>query len=212
MRLQEFLNEKIRSVEEIKETIERDCSFYLYYLRKGKNFYKRDLPRLPKARLEERKVRKDRKPADTPVEFHNALDNFLYKKFGWYPRSQGLFVWASNNLIGAQMPILPIGKFSVVFHKDITDIYTKIAMFIQHSYGYDIDELPNSITRDEKRRWAQEFIEEHKPALNNYTDSIIRSLRMPNTREIMINCDKYYILNTGSSQMMELWDEIRQVS
>lgn len=76
-----------------------------------------------------RKPRKDRKPKDTDLQVHNVIDDLLYKKFKWKPRSEGVFTFGGSDAYFANYKqygnpyiVFPIGDFKFVWSKEIDDL------------------------------------------------------------------------------------------
>jgi hypothetical protein len=73
--------------------------------------------------------RQDRTPMDMPSEVHEYLDELFYAKFGWYPRSNGVFVTSSKSTTeryGKSFLFFPIGKYSFIYNPHIEDLFSYI--------------------------------------------------------------------------------------
>lgn len=67
--------------------------------------------------------RKDRKPTDTPVEIHDAMDDWFEENYGVRARSVGVFATGSKHsasTYGTPYFILPIGDFKYFWAEDIS--------------------------------------------------------------------------------------------
>jgi hypothetical protein len=74
-----------------------------------------------------KKVHKYRTPTDTPEEIQKWIDDEFEKKFGWRPRSQGVF--ASASVFGAYNPrfiFFPIGKYKYIWSPEVQDFFGKL--------------------------------------------------------------------------------------
>jgi len=93
-RLINYLNEESFMLEKIKELLQ-DCYPYIRDLKRTNHFPNRMLysGRSSKDLVIRRKVRKDRKPKDTPKVVHETLDQLFYNEFGIKARSQTLFTF-----------------------------------------------------------------------------------------------------------------------
>jgi hypothetical protein len=124
------------------------------------------------------KPRTDRKPANTPKEIHEVLDNLLYKKFGWRPRSEGVFCIADSEEAsdyGYPMIVFPYDGFKYIW-VPTRDSYISISD-------------PN---KDEKV----------ENLLKGYTDTnITKALRAK--YEITIKCSKYMAINQKYSENLK---------
>ena len=102
MRFKQFLNEEYNTekVDYVLSVLKKDCMPFINEISKcPKNslyyygnllFFRAVGNRINE--IEKFKTRKDRKPKDTPLIIHNKLNDGLKEKFGWYPRSEGIFV------------------------------------------------------------------------------------------------------------------------
>jgi hypothetical protein len=135
-------------------------------------------------------VRKDRKPLDTDPDLADAIDNFLEKKFGVRPRSEGLFCTGAEGISQAEgygdaYLIFPIGDFKIIYSKQVADLYTAIKR----------NKIPSlSKFEDEEHAFPsgqkyQDVINKHIAGFD-YTDEIGAALKTPN--EVMVICDEYY--------------------
>jgi hypothetical protein len=74
--------------------------------------------------------RKDRKPKDLAEHYHKGMDRVFYDKFGWRPRSEGVFV--TNNFVTAESYgnavniFFPVNGFSFVWSTIYSDLYTNV--------------------------------------------------------------------------------------
>lgn len=75
-----------------------ECSDYFDEVSgvKTKPFVYRGVSDLPKTRIEKRMPRADRAPRDSSILLHNIMDQMLEDKFGWKPRSTGVFTAAGK--------------------------------------------------------------------------------------------------------------------
>ena len=107
------------------------CRPYIEELRKNKatQFFYRGTDKINNKRIIMVKPRKDRQPKDMPYEAHEYIDNYFKKKFGWKPRSEGVFTsyYRGNaGTYGSSTMFFPIGKYEYLFSPVITDLYTRI--------------------------------------------------------------------------------------
>lgn len=213
MRLTKYLNEKIiktydLSYDEMKELLYKDCGKYIQLIKDSPKMYKRSAAKNPKS-IDKRNVRRNRRPVDTPLVLHNMLDNFLYNKFGWYPRSDGLFVWTTPKMrkTTGEYWTFPIGKFSVVWNTNIKDIFYTLGDWLMDNYDITWNWFVRK-PKESKEQILNEFFEEQKNKLfQEYTDNILQSLRIPHSVEVMVNCEYYYLINQNYDDYMRLLDE-----
>jgi hypothetical protein len=76
-------------------------------------------------------ARTDRKPLDTHPQISKLIDDQFNEKFGWKPRSQGVFCFSKERKHGATdfgklHQIVPIGNFKYLWNPAIPDLTYKI--------------------------------------------------------------------------------------
>ena len=149
MRLQQYINEGNQEISESQfmEEIQKNCKpffkdlgsvsfspIYRGMKNKGKYF--------------KSGVRKDRRPLDTPPILTKYIDNLFYKKFGWRPRTTGLFTTNDRGnaaSFGSYIyRIYPVGNYKILYHKNISDLYefADISIFKDEykNHPYDIND------------------------------------------------------------------------
>lgn len=119
----------------------------------------------------------DRMPKDTPLQVHQIFDQLLYERFGWRPRSSGVFV--SGNKFG----VLAYGKVYEVYP---TDGFKYIwSPEIQDFFDYYVDNEPHGWGRNNEKLKA--FLE---GVADTYEDTNIKNA-INYGHEIMIKCAEY---------------------
>jgi len=129
--------------------------------------------------------RKNRIPKNTKLQLHNALDKLLYKKFGWKPRSEGVFCTGSEfkaRFYGYVYIMLPIGDFKFVWSPKIDDLFNQLSL--NGITDFNTDEI---IKKD--------YLPDLKKIADTYTDKDLVSAILSGN-EISIKCNKYYLINT----------------
>ena len=218
MRLIHFLNEAAYSEEEIleiKKNIQKECKPWInaskgYIVWRGQT--------KPKSKTGKFKVRKNRKPLDTPIDVHKELDAIFKKHFGWKSRSEGLLATGDKTVAGSYgvpFQIFPIGKFRFVWSKNVHDLYGRYVEFMSKQglvYGgggewkqfpgdhpvYDPKKvvMSNDLYLNKKELASHQnivFKQLDDLIKKEYSDKdIVRAINSQN--EIMINCDEYYAL------------------
>ena len=160
--------------DSILELIERDCQpwlkefKYIQIFRGIVNEYDEFIKKT---------VRKDRKPLHTPLDFHNNINEYLQKKFGFH---RGNPVFASIGDPGVDYGdslyrIFPIGNFKYIFNTEVDDLYPFIEMMMDDLDSEDISDM-------------MDFF--HREVGKFYTDKNLRSA--PAGHEVMIYCESYY--------------------
>lgn len=158
-RLKEYMidealgSKSLKILKGIVEIIKKDCKPFLVEMRKnrvedfiwrgykngvGSEGYKVIIPR------------KDRTPKDMSEELHDMFDNMFYKRFKWYPRSQGVFTTsnyreASN--YGKSCIFFPCGKYEYIYSPIIGDLFTEVedseySEYSEYEYEWNDDHPP----------------------------------------------------------------------
>lgn len=68
----------------------------------------------------------NRNPRDTPKLINSMFNDILYDKFGWYPRTDGVFAFqkpGSASNYGYSYMIFPVDGFEYIWAPNITDFY-----------------------------------------------------------------------------------------
>jgi hypothetical protein len=145
--------------------------------------------------------RTDRKPKDTNMVIHKIFDDVLYKKFGWRPRSEGIFCTSNiftsasyGNVVGI---VFPKNGFDYVWSHKVNDFYSDIIDTVEFK-DIMLDILNKNKTTDIKKgeytkeqlKYMNEII---KNTLDEYTNDYLENAVMIGN-EVMIKCDYYYLL------------------
>lgn len=129
MKFKKFLNEEEEQsyiTDEQIELIAKDCKPFL------KEFFQSNSPnflysgRNSKELFLKKTIRKDRRPLNTKEPIQEKFDELFYKKFGVKPRSGGMFCTGNDATAmsyGKLYDVFPIGKYKIVWHKDIKDLF-----------------------------------------------------------------------------------------
>lgn len=121
--------------------------------------------------------RKDRRPLNTDNRFHSIADEWFFKKFGIYYRSQSVFLttnkevartYAHNNSYKHIVRVIPLTPFSYCWSSNVEDLYTISLDYISSS---------------------SEEIESKLESLEYTTFNLSNSKNIPN--EIMVTCNQY---------------------
>ena len=140
-------------------------------------------------------VRKDRKPLNTPEQFHKLIDNWMEKKLGYKFRSGAMFCageYYTALKYGAGYCVLPIGEFKYAWSPFIEDLYN------------DSDELSNFDSKKARAKSEHGSLESSMidtlENANYKTTELKRALEDYPAHEIMIACDKYYAIKRNTYQ------------
>ena len=188
MNFYKYINEA-KSFDKIFSILQKDCSYYFNLLKKlrldGRIF------RATKDNISDIKkfqTLTNRQPRDMNPVIHALLDKEFYKKFGWYPRSQGVFAQMGHandiEIYGKIYYIFPIGKFSILGAENIKDLF----MYLQDDWLLVTKQDYISDALIEKYR---EYIQDE--IIPQYTTNYKKLYY--SSSEISINCKEYYLVN-----------------
>lgn len=166
-------------------------------------------------------ARKNRKPKDTPQKLHELLDFMFFKKFGWAPRSEGVF---TNPQPGAVMPygqyayaFFPIGKYRFVWSSRVEDLFAD--MYRRNLTPDKADNLYHEVTGDKEiliptskdkhliattkfkewfddpKGWFAEVVKRADEVINTYQDDNM-SMALAHRMEVTFDCKKYYLVES----------------
>jgi len=137
MRLEEYLFESNNKDNEIYWTNKNDigkihanCSEIIKIYKKTNKFFYRGIEKwLDQDKMIRKKPRLRRQPKDMPDVMHKLLDKYFYEKFGWKPRSQGVFVTPLFNVAreyGDTSIFFPFDGFEYIWSQKIDDAYNAV--------------------------------------------------------------------------------------
>ena len=187
-------------IDIILPEIEKTCSKYIKDLRSGRNMFFRMSPKyisIADDLVYISTVATNRKPVDTPREVSKGVDDLLKSRFGWKPRSDGLFVWITKKSekswrwSPSSRVIFPSNDYKYVYSPTIADLYTDCWESYENEYessGLD----PNSL-EDSFLSWFS------RKELPGYTDKNALSFIQPSgwNIECMIKAKKVYAISTA---------------
>lgn len=176
MRLKKYLTEgkdmTVKDAWEIMDIIKRDCQSFLRSRRKKQFLWRGSSQTIEY--FEKLTPRTDRTPRDMPLDWHKGIDEALEAKFGWKPRSQGVFCYGSHvrtEYYGEPFLMFPIGRFRYVWSPEVTDLYIKTFSFI-HAKKLSFEDIAEK-----------------------YIDTDLKHAIEKGNNEIIINCKEYYLVD-----------------
>ncbi len=216
MRFYNYLNEKDLDLKYIAQLLYKNCMPYLKDINFSKNF-----PFLYSGRKKSKiwfkgRVRKDRKPKDTPKEIHNMLDNAFQKKFGIKARSQSLFTSFYINQTtpyGNSYIIFPIGNYEILWNPKIIDLTDKLGNYSYKKFKKGLIQAYYEIEDEkEKAEWfsyIKEIIE--KEIVPEYKKGNLKQASKYKS-EIMLICNEYYaIYSVLEAELRLIIEEINEI-
>jgi len=190
MRFKSFIKESL-SIEVEKfmkkaQLIDKDCRRYLsdidYNLKKN---------RLLRGIYEEfgyfikKKVRKNRRPLDTPLAWQKAIDE-VFKKHKIPLRSQSIFTvkdFGQATPYGPVYLIFPIGNYRISYNSRYTDLQDNLLSNLTFSAH-----LEKKGEKEEFKKLIEKKVVPYQHVVSA-KDAITKAKK---TAEIMIECDSYY--------------------
>jgi len=219
MRLIHFLNEDIfmndNEMREAQDKIHEEC---MPWLTASKGYIIWRGQKASCYRYGPCKVRKNRKPLDTPLDVHKEFDKIFKKHFGWQCRSEGLLVSGDKQVAGSYgrpFQIFPIGKFRFVWSKQVHDLYGRYVEFmskegITYAGGGDWKQtnLPKHqdtktlVMKSDDLYLSKETLAAYQNKVFKQLDDLIKKeysdknivSAIKSQNEIMIDCDEYYAI------------------
>jgi len=223
-RLKAYLNNS-KDLSEAIEGIKSDCAPFI----KEMKISWKTFPRLFYRGMEStdkyiHTVRKDRRPLSTPREIHDLVDFHMKKKFGWKPRSEGVFATSDSqtaSTYGKSCYFFPIGNYKYIWSPSVRDLFVSVLQ-----YGVDVDKKDaektyeiywdskkaphNSFLKKDpifqssksKKEYVTRAMKNRDKILNDnikkYVDQCLDDgleKALYMDREVMFRCDSYYAIN-----------------
>ena len=188
-KIKNILLESNHIPDEMVDKILNDCSYYFKI--NGRPVESPPLYRGSQKFITDYEIitpRKNRKPLDTPIEIHRALDKLFYNKFKWNVRSEGIFTTGSRGSAseyGQPYIVLPIGKFKYVWSPYIRDLHSKLVNTgVLYSRGGKSKVI---MEKDEYIPILEDLVSKYR------NDDLNHAIYTQN--EISIKCDEYYMIN-----------------
>lgn len=138
--------------------------------------------------------RKDRRPSDTPQWLHDYLDKEFKKKFGWSPRSSGVFCLPipKESAYPTYKLVFPFDGYKYLWNPNVDDLFVQLRDFVYSMDGaMDVHYLAPGFH-------GTTGIGE---ALKEKIDELVFGYRATDLgdairiNEIMLSCKKYYLVN-----------------
>jgi len=184
-------------IDELAATILQNCKPYLaltnalstpvpHWLYRGMS--EPPITRMGVGLLFPHNVRQDRKPRDTPPMIHKMIDDWLAKRFGWHPRSGGLFCSASPSSaqdFGTPCVIFPTGKFDYLWSENIVDMTSQV-------YGIVGIQSRSDMLAMNYTPWQQKINDRLEAGGWHYNEDFDLYMSTFTQYEMTLNCQSYY--------------------
>ncbi len=191
MRLKDYMLNETFNYKKL-ESILLKCSDIMKVYKSTKNFLCRGVDSGIDTIIR-KKPRKRRLPRDTPIEIHHMADKMFMDKFGWRPRSGGVFVTSDEDdaySYGYAYIFLPVNGYSFLWSPNVDDFteYLRDKGILKH--GYEI-----SVPLENVKGQLKDIIKTYKKT--NLKQAIASG------NEIMFNCIEYYLIGESLFEDME---------
>jgi len=165
-------------LKRLHETLVKNCKQYIKEAQ-GQLLW-RGVRKTPKV-ITSITPRTNREPRDTPKFIHEYFDKELFKKFGWKPRSSGVFCTGDlkhAEEYGPAVSVWPIGNFKYLWSPEVMDLYLEVT-HLRSKDPKEYDNLDYDLLKD---------------MLNSYKNNNLREAILKG-HEIMIGCNKYFAVS-----------------
>jgi len=189
MKLKQYLNEYAYTGDVVDwSPITKDCKPFIKELKGAHNLLLRG-SRKSNPGIIKVKPRQDRRPMSTLPKVHDMLDGFFKAKFGWKPRSTGVFCSGSLNtalFYGPVNSVWPIGNFKFLWSPKVSDLFSHLTDQVnttEHDgWSYWLD------NPDGLKAIVDTYTDKNLPKAIDGTATDMQSF------EIMIGCKEYYMV------------------
>lgn len=188
-------DEPRKKAKEVAEIIIRDCSPFLKEI--GDNLHKTPLYRgsiKTHYGLTRLSVRKNRIPKDTSKEMHDVLNSALEQLSGIYYRSQAVFATSSKRIAydyGHLNLLFPIGNFDYAWSPLVDDAYSWFAE------GEHSEAVIRGLLKFDRANMSKYYNDVYDFIVSGKAEyKFNKGMKdaAVSDREIMINCDEYYLV------------------
>jgi len=189
----EIHDEDIESIQKIIDTLKSKCSKYYNEVKKNGHVFFRGTYKVDwREPITAITPRTDRRPKDTSKVLHNLIDDMLEKKFGWRPRSEGVFTTSHRGMVtsyGNQFSVWPIGDFKFVWSDETRDLFN----WLRHTLKLSDSDMKNP-TKVLKSTQDSKNMDKIKKLINSFQDINMTSA-WKSGNEVVFKCKQYYLVN-----------------
>jgi len=191
MKFKNYLNEDDSVISDIK----RECSKSLKIFKKSGIPFYRGVTYTFNVDYVKRSVRTNRKPRDMDVESQQVFDDIFQKRFGWKPRSQGLFCVADPKIArdyGNVGVVIPCGDFKYLWNPDVEDLFKGLSH--KKTFWSPLKDTVSVIKMIFGKPYdTKEMIRQYTKGYKD-NDIFLYFKKYPEN-EIMIQCKDYYVVS-----------------
>jgi hypothetical protein len=183
MKFQNYLIEEQKGLDYYIPKIQKECKPFLKEIKGARGTLTRR--QLAPGPIFKKVTRKDRKPLDSPLEFHNLVDDWFNKKFGWKARSSGVFCWGTPfPLLLENWMVFPAGNFRYIWSPKIHDLYGHVESDFN---------MVNIGTLDTGEGSEQAYNIFFDNMSKTYTDKNLKK-SVVSSNEVMVDCKYSYLV------------------
>lgn len=197
MKFQNYLIEDNKSLAYYAKKIQAECKPFLKEIKGARGTLTRH--QTAQGPVFKKVTRKDRRPLDSPPDFHNLVDDWFNKNFGWKARSSGLFCWGTPfPLLASDWMVFPAGKFQYVWSPKVTDLYGNVEIMFDIAKGERIRANEPEPAKGSSDKYMDRATDEaweafEKNLAPTYTNKNLKKAVIYG-KEIMVNCKYSYLV------------------
>lgn len=219
MKFYNYLNENIGlNMAAFKKMVE-DCKPFLKELKKADYNFLYSGRKGSYEKFNKRKIRKKRKPRDTPPEIHDILNKSFKDKFGVRARSASFFT--TNDIHEAESYgfahyVFPVGKYRLIYSNKVNDLYRRLDNKILHEFGEPMEYYLNIFNASDNAEIGGYTESEWKNGVKEIIDDMVKTYEqsktiptdLPRGYEIMLIADEIRIQKWNKDEeLMKEWIE-----
>lgn len=142
-------------------------------------------------------VMKHRRPKDMPLELHDVIDSYFYRKTGIHFRSNATFATSNTAEImdyGTGYRFFPIGEFSFCWSPKVVDLFK------------EYEDLPSKALLDRNHEFDETRVFAWLDELWYSTSDLKGAIN--SGHEIMFNCSSYIVIDPFKSDFYNSWIQV----
>ena len=185
-------------IQGVIDALKSKCGKYYRDAKKsGKVFYRGTYKVDWHVPIAEIAPRTDRRPKDTGKMLHDLIDDLLEKKFGWRPRSEGIFTSSHRGMVagyGHTFSVWPIGAYKFVWSDDVRDMFNILRAELKlASHEMNSNAVMMKVLQDSGNQ------NKIKKIVDSFQDTDIKKA-WGSGNEVVFKCNSYYLVNAHESK------------